>query len=420
MITLKLSLRSLWNRRGTAALTVLSIALSVSLLLGVDKLRTSARESFTQTVSGTDLIVGARSGPIQLLLYAVFRIGDATNNLSWASYQKISAHRQVAWSIPISLGDSHRGFRVLGTTEAYFEHLRYRQNRALEFAEGRRFSDLYDAVIGADVARELNYRVGQKIVVAHGTAVVNLQQHDDQPFTVVGILKTTGTPVDRTVHVSLQAIEAIHLNWRGGTRLPQGAGVDAKAARDADLTPKTITAFYLGLKSKVATFLIQRGVNEFPEEPLLAIMPAVALNQLWSLLGVAEKALLAIAAFVVLTGLLGMLSAILTSLNERRREMAVLRSVGARPRHIFVLMISEAGALAALGIALGVALNYLLITLAQPLLEARAGIYVTHTLLTTTQWQILGAVLLSALLIGALPAWLAYRRSLSDGLSIRT
>jgi putative ABC transport system permease protein len=420
MITLKLALRSLWNRRFTAALTVMTIALSVSLLLGVDKIRESARESFTQTVSGTDLIVGARSGPIQLLLYAVFRIGDATNNVSWESYQKITAHRQVAWAIPLSLGDSHRGFRVLGTTGAYFEHLRYRQNRALEFADGKPFADLYDAVIGADVARELNYQLGQKIIIAHGAAVVNLQQHDDKPFSVVGILKPTGTPVDRTVHVSLQAIEAIHIDWRGGTRAPGQYAIDAEQAREKDLEPKAITAFYLGLKSKIATFMIQRGINEFSEEPLLAILPAVALQQLWSLLGVAEKALLVIAAFVVLTGLLGMLSAILTTLNERRREMAILRSVGARPHHIFALMISEAGALALLGVALGVALTYALIAIAQPLLEARAGIFITLSALSQSQWLILLSIVISALLIGAIPAWLAYRRSLSDGMTIRT
>lgn len=420
MITLKLALRSLWNRRFTATLTILTIALSVSLLLGVDKIRESARESFTQTVSGTDLIVGARSGPIQLLLYAVFRIGDATNNVSWESYQKIIKHRQVAWAIPISLGDSHRGFRVLGTTDAYFEHLRYRQDRKLEFTSGAPFADLYDAVIGADVARELKYALGQKIVVAHGAAVVNLQQHDDKPFTVAGILKPTGTPADRTVHVSLQAIEAIHVDWRGGTRAPGRYAVDAEQARTMALEPKAITAFYLGLKSKIATFMIQRGINEFPEEPLLAIMPAVALQQLWNLLGVAEKALLVIAGFVVLTGLLGMLSAILTTLNERRREMAILRSLGARPRHIFVLMISEAGALASAGVALGVALTYALIALTRPLLEARAGIFISLDVLSMNQWLILLGIIASALLIGAVPAWLAYRRTLNDGMTIRT
>ena len=417
---LKLAFKSLWNRRFTASLTILTIALSVSLLLGVDKIRESARESFTQTISGTDLIVGARSGPIQLLLYAVFRIGDPTNNVSWASYQKIAAHRQVAWSIPISLGDSHRGFRVLGTTPAYFEHLRFRQNSKLEFNSGQPFNDLYDAVIGAQVARELNYQLGEKIVIAHGAAVVNLQSHDDKPFVVVGILKATGTPVDRTVHVSLQAIEAIHSDWRSGTRAPAGSAISAEAARALSLQPTTITAFYLGLKSKISTFMIQRGVNEYREEALLAILPAVALQQLWSLLGVAEKALLVIAGFVVLSGLLGMLSAILSTLNERRREMAILRSVGARPMHIFTLMIAEAGLLALLGIAIGVVLTYALILIAQPLLEARAGIFISLSLLKTSQWQLLGLIVLSALLMGAIPAWLAYRRSLSDGMSNRT
>ena len=127
MIVLRLALQSLRNRWLTALLTVLAIAVSIMLLLGVEKVRTGARQSFADTISGTDLIVGARSGSIQLLLYSVFRIGNATNNITWASYQDIAARPEIAWIVPLSLGDSHRGFRVLGTTPDYFAHYRYRQ-----------------------------------------------------------------------------------------------------------------------------------------------------------------------------------------------------------------------------------------------------------------------------------------------------
>src|SRR5580693_5747121 len=161
--TVTLAWKSLWNRRATALLTISAIAISVALLLGVQKLRTAARESFANTVSGVDLIVGARSGPLNLLLYSIFRIGDATANVSWKTYRKIAAHPDVAWTIPISLGDSHRGFRVLGTDLDYFAHYRYAGDRGLEFAEGGSWGDLYDAVLGADVASELHYRVGDSI-----------------------------------------------------------------------------------------------------------------------------------------------------------------------------------------------------------------------------------------------------------------
>ncbi|CAN0563203.1 unnamed protein product, partial [Laminaria digitata] len=213
MFTLKLAYKSLISRRVTVLLTLLAISLSVMLLLGVERIRTEARASFSNTISGTDLIVGARSGSLPLLLYSVFRIGNATNNISWASYQEIAADPNVAWTIPISLGDSHRGFRVLGTNSDYFKHFRYARSRQLGFTEGRQFEDLFDTVIGAEVADALGYRVDDRIIVDHGIGRIGFASHRDKPFRVSGILARTGTPVDRTGHVSLEGIEAIHIDW---------------------------------------------------------------------------------------------------------------------------------------------------------------------------------------------------------------
>ena len=418
MAILGLAWRSLVNRRGTAALTVMSIALSVTLLVGVERLRTEARASFANTLSGTDLIVGARSGQVQLLLYAVFRIGDATNNMSWQSYQDIAAHPRVAWTVPLSLGDSHRGYRVLGTTTAYFEHYRYARDRQLVIADGRPFDDLYDAVLGAEVAAALGYGLGDPIVIAHGASDVSFARHDDKPFQVVGILERTGTPVDRTVHVSLEGIEAIHVDWQGGAPLP-GLQVSAEQARAMDLTPKAITAALVGLKSKVATFQVQRYVNEYPEEPLSAILPGAALSQLWGLIGIAENALLIVSVFVVVVGLFGMLTALLTSLNERRREMAILRSVGARPAHVFSLIMGEAGFLTLLGVVSGLALLYGLLFAAQPIIEGRFGLYIAIGWLSGYELQLLGAIVAAGFLVGSIPSYRAYRLSLADGLSLR-
>jgi putative ABC transport system permease protein len=417
--TLTLAWKSLWNRRATALLTICAIAISVALLLGVQKLRTAARASFANTVSGVDLIVGARSGPLNLLLYSIFRIGDATANVSWKTYQKIATHPDVAWTIPISLGDSHRGFRVMGTDGNYFAHYRFGGDHELKFSSGGPFHDLYNTVLGADVARTLGYKLGDSIIVAHGVGNVSFAEHKDKPFRVVGILAPTGTPVDRTVHVSLEAITAIHIDWQSGMQAPPGYRVSAAEARHRDLTPDTLTAFLVGMRSRVMTFTMQRAINDYRQEPLLAILPGVALSQLWELVGVADTALMIVAAFVVLAGLLGMLTAILTSLNERRREMAVLRSVGARPRHIFALLIAEAGLLATLGVAAGIGLTYLLLFIGRPLLEKRSGIFVTVTGLSQTDIAILGGIIIAALLIGLLPAFRAYRNALSDGLQVR-
>jgi putative ABC transport system permease protein len=419
VIILRLALHSLRNRWVTAALTVFAIAVSVMLLLGVEKVRTGARVSFANTISGTDLVVGSRSGDVQLLLYAVFRIGNATNNISWESYRDIATQPEVAWIVPLSLGDSHRGFRLLGTTRDYFQHYRYRRDRGLAFTAGAPFEDLFDAVLGADVAAALGYRLGDPIVVAHGLGDTSFAEHDDKPFRVAGILAKTGTPVDRTVHVSLEAIEAIHVDWQSGARIP-GRSVSAVEVRRMDLEPKAVTAAMIGLKSKLATFKLQRFVNQYPQEPLSAILPGAALQELWSLVGTAETALTAISAMVVVTALLGMATMILATLNERRREMAILRSVGARPATILGLLAAEAGLLGVAGVALGVALLYGVLGIVRPVVDAHFGLYLEIGWPSPREGAALAAVIVAGLLAGLVPAARAYRFSVSDGMMVRT
>lgn len=415
---LRLALASLANRRATVLLTVFSIAVSVALLAGVERIRKEARSSFESTISGTDLIVGARSGPLQLLLYTVFRIGSPTNNVTWESYQAIARSALVAWTIPISLGDSHRGYRVLGTTQAYFDHYRFGSQRPLELAAGRAFAGVYETVLGAEVARELAYGLGTEIVIAHGVGKASFAQHDAYPFTVVGILERTGTPVDQTVHVPLAAIDAIH---DGPAGVPQAPGAAPPEERGAtpESEPSAITAFFVGLDNRLATFRMQRAINEYPEEPLLAILPGVALQELWGLVGVAETALLAVSAFVIVAGLLGLLAAILTSLNERRREMAILRSVGARPAHVALLLLSEAGLTAAAGAVLGIAGQHLLVFFARGPIEERLGIVLAQRWPGAFEAIVIVAVTAAAVLLALWPAWRAYRNSLADGLTIR-
>ncbi|MBJ7533503.1 ABC transporter permease [Rhodomicrobium vannielii ATCC 17100] len=419
MIIVRLALQSLANRWLTACLTILSIALSVMLLLGVEKVRTGARQSFADTISGTDLIVGARSGNLNLLLYSVFRIGNATNNITWKTYQDIQTNPDIAWIVPISLGDSHRGFRVMGTVPEYFAHYHYRRGQPLTFAAGAPFSDLFDAVIGADVAAQLGYRVGDKIVVAHGAGAVSFLEHDDKPFRVSGILAKTGTPVDRTVHVSLGAIEAIHVDWQSGARDPTKA-VSADDVREMDLTPKAITAAFVGLKSRLSAFRVQREINNYRQEPLSAILPGATLQELWGLVGTAETALSAVSGMVVITALLGMVTMILTTLNERRREMAILRSVGARPSTILSLLVVEAGVLTFLGVLAGTLLLYGALMGLQPYIDRTYGLHVAVDQPSADQLKILGGIVAAGFLAGLLPALRAYRLSLADGMTVRT
>lgn len=413
----RLTLKSILNRKFTAGLTIVSIAVSVFLLISVETIRSEAKSSFTNTVSGTDLLVGARSGSVQLLLYSVFRIGNATNNIDWRSYEEISSHPDVAWAIPISLGDSHKGFRVMGTHADYFKYFRYANEQALQFQSGKAFNGVYDAVLGADIAEQLGYQVGEQITLAHGVRDTHFARHDDKPFVVTGILRRTGTPVDRTIHVSLEGIEALHIDWQTGTRSREK--IDAEQALKHDLQPKQITAFMLGLKSKMAVFKLQRAINNYRKEPLLAILPGIALGELWQLIGIAEKALLAVAIFVLFNSFVGLLTVVLTSLNERRREIAILRSLGCKPRQVFVLLTLESCLFAVIGTLAGLLLYYAAILIAQPLLQSTMGLHIPLAWLGDRQLYFLLAVLSVSLLIGSIPGYRAYKYSLADGMSIK-
>ncbi len=422
MYFLRLAGKSAWNRRLTLGLMLFVITLSVCLLLAVERLRNDAREGFSHAVSGTDLVVGARTSPVQLMLYAVFRIGAATNNIAWQSYQDILHDPAVAWAVPLSLGDSHRGFAVVGTTPDYFSRFRYGDGQGLQLQQGRAFAadvdDLFAAVVGADVADKLGYQIGSKITLSHGTGDAALAEHADKPFKVVGILARTGTPVDSSVHISLQAMQAIHLDWQGGAPVP-GFSIAPEHARKFDLQPKEITAVLVGLHRRSMVFKLQRQINNKAGEALLAVLPGVALDQLWQVISIVERVLLAMSSLLVVLGSAGLLAVMLASLNERRRELAILRSAGAGPGHLFLMLMAESLGLTIAGAISGLLLLDVLTLAGKDWGQMHYGILIQPGLVNTTEIPLLGLVVLTGMLASIVPAWLAYRNSLADGLMPR-
>lgn len=414
---LALTWKSAWARKTSLILAILSIAVSLTLLLGVDIVRKQAKNSFLNTISQTDLIVGARSGPMNLLLYSVFRIGNATNNISYESFQKISNLPKVKWTIPLSLGDSHRGFRVIGTNLDYFKYFRYADNQGISFSKGKAFDDLYDAVIGADVAKKLGYKLGDKIILSHGTVSTEFAAHDDKPFRISGVLAPTGTPVDRSVHVSLAAIEAIHIDWADDIR--SQLKIDAESARKFGLTPKAITAFMVGLKKRIYTFKVQREINDYDEEPLLAIIPGSTLTDLWRTLGQFEKILLGVSLLVLVSALLSMLIMLLSTLNERRREMAILRAVGAHAYQVVLLFLVETCLILFAGCLLALGLLYGLLFVLKPVLLEQYGFAINITWLDTQQIIMILFIFVVGLLFSLIPGIIAYKNSLQDGLTLK-
>jgi putative ABC transport system permease protein len=224
--------------------------------------------------------------------------------------------------------------------------------------------------------------------------------------------------VDRTVIVSLEAIEAIHVDWKSGAQIP-GQVTAPDMIRQMVLEPQAITAALVGVKSRLQVFRLQRSINEYPHEPLLAILPGVALQELWQIVGIAETALIGVSAMVVVTALIGMMATIFSSLNERRREMAIFRAMGARPRVILALLVLEAVVMAAVGAIFGLGLLYLGLVLGQPLIDSAFGIWLPIEPPTLREaWVVLGVVAAGAI-VSMVPALRAYRMSLADGMMVR-
>jgi putative ABC transport system permease protein len=440
MFVLTLVRKSLTNRLLATSLTLASIALSVALLLGIENVRSGMRTSFSNTISRTDLIVGARGGSLQLLLYSVFGIGSPTNNVGWDTYERFRDHPAVAWTIPISLGDSHRGFRVVGTDSSFYEHFRYGGGRAVAFSAGAAPRTDHEVVLGHQVAQELGYAIGSDVVITHGLYGTGIMDHDEAPFRVVGILDRTFTPVDRSLYVTLEGVEAMHADFMsdpfgaGGspdfsTTPPSFAAPAADASAEAEeahahdaaaaTESRQITSFFLGARTRIATLQLQREINTFADEPVMAILPGVALAEMWRGVGYAEDALLVVTFFVVAVGLIGMLLSLYSSLEARRREMAILRAVGAGAPKIFGLLVLESGLLGLAGAVSGVALIYALLVLLKGFVESNFGLYLPIQPPTRTAWVYLAAVVVASFVIGIVPAVKAYRNSLSDGLTVR-
>lgn len=414
MIIFNLSLQSIRNRKSTALLTILSIALSVFLLLGVEKLRSGFKQSFLQTISGIDLIVGPRTSGTQLLLYAMFHIGNANNNVSIASLNELAARREVKWMVPISLGDSHRGFRVIGTTGDYFKHMKTIAGNHIEFSSGDNSIDHLEVVLGTSVAEKYNYNIGDEITLGHGTGEVSFIKHDREKFKVTGIMAATGLPIDQSLMVSLSSLEAMHNDWHPSKKLtsPEPSTIEIHE-------PEMISAAFFRLKSRVAILGFRQFVNQFKAEPLTAVIPGVAFAEIWRLISKAEIALLAVSALVAIIAIIGMVVTLLSSLNERRREMAILRSLGAKPINIFSLFIVESFVLSGLGIIIGSVTAYGVIWLVGDKVAKTVGLVLPLEAPAANEFIFIAIIFTMAFIGSIIPAISAYRMSLTDGLAIK-
>ena len=402
----------------TSLLCVASIALSVALLLGVERIKNGARDGFTNTISQTDLIVGAKGGPLQLVLYTVFRIGSPTNNIRFSSYTKIKSLPEVDWTIPISLGDAYRGYRVVGTDENFFKHYRYRRNQKIEVLNGKIPVGIFDVVLGYEVAQKFQHKTSDSIILSHGISEKSFMDHSVTPFKVVGILNPPATPIDRSIFITLEGMEAMHIGWDKGVP-GKNSTVTPENLKKENIHIGQITSFLLKTKNRIQTLKLQRKIDSFPEDPLMAVIPGLALHQLWKTLSYIENILYLISLCVLAVGLISVIVSLYTSLNERRREIAIFRALGAGAGKVVSLLLVESSLIVLVGTLIGTALLYLCLFIVRPYLESNFSLYLPNQFLSSTELIYLGSILLGGITAGFIPAIKAYRNSLQDGLTIQ-
>ncbi len=427
-----IAIESLKRRKTTAWLTFISITISISLLLSVDIIRTQVKSSFTRTVSGVDLIVGAPSGQLNLLLSSVFNIGTPTRGIDYKNVASLKSNKQVSWIIPLSLGDTHRGFRVVGTTNNFFTHFKYGDMQALSFSEGAPFEGALSTVIGADIASSLGYKVGDNIVISHGLGSVSFNNHDDHPFTISGILDKTGTPVDKAVYVTLQGLEAAHdiphatppsFNDNKATTAVRPDSDEheqhnSEPHHDGEaFEPQSVSVVMIGLKHRVTALQLQYQINQSKAEPLMAILPGMALAELWQIMGNVEALLLGLSGLIVICALIGLSTMLLATMRERYQEIAVLRTIGAGPLTLLLLIQIEAMLLTLLSAAVSIGLVTVLMYALKPWLSSTYGLFLSTPLFGQSSVVILILILSSTYLVSLFPAMAAYKRGLHAGLN---
>jgi putative ABC transport system permease protein len=415
--TFGLALASAWSRRSTLGLIALAMALATGTVLSLQRMSERSQEHFSQAIAGTDLIIGSKGNETQLVLSSVFHLGRPPDPLPWASAQRIAQLPGVAWAIPLTIGDAHRGFVVIGTDDRWLTHFKYGENQSLNLAQGQWFGPLFEVVLGAQVAAQLGYALGQSVVLEHEAAeAAHHAAHGDKPFKVTGILRATGTPVDRSLFVSLGSLQAIHLGWQSG--LPGlSAAIPANLVQKFDLSPKVISALLVGLSNRASTLEAKRFLTTNSGEPVTVALPGVEIEALWKDLKWVQAGLVFAGALVGAASLLGLIAVFLAGMQERRRELAVLRAVGLSAPGVSLMLLFEACLVSLSGVLIGWSAVQIGAYFGNDYLLRTLGFGLQGWWPSARQWIWIGLVISLSLVAALLPVWRVYRQTLADGLA---
>jgi putative ABC transport system permease protein len=315
------------------------------------------------------------------------------------------------------LGDSHRGFRVVATKPNYFEHIKYANKQSLTFSKGGAFSELSEAVLGSDVAEKLSYSVGSNIQITHGSVESTGNKHDDFSFKVTGVLNKTGTPIDQAVFLDLSGYELLHLGWKSGKKVLSLEDIDLSSLPDDALTPKTITAAFVGLKSKLTLFNFSKSIREYPKEAISAVIPGIALSELWSIVGLVDKGFQLLSWIIIAISLIAMVTLIIASLDNRKQEMTIYRANGASPKFLAAMVIYESLVIGLVAIIGAVILVSVVTYVATNQLNLALGISPSFKWISLDEIKVFSIILLAGVLSSLIPAAMVFRKNLHQTLS---
>ena len=414
---LSLLLKSMRSRIIPTSLVTISLTASMVLLLSIERIQQGAEEGFNQSISGVDAIIGPRSSSIELVLYTVFHLGRPTNNITTKTVNDVKIRGDISWLVPIALGDSHKGFRVVATEPNYFEHIKYANGQPLVFSKGVAFAELSEAVLGSDVAEKLSYTVGSKIQITHGSVESIGSKHDDFSFVVTGILNKTGTPIDQAIFLDLKGYELLHLGWKSGKKIFNLDDINLSSLPEDALIPKTVTAAFIGLKSKLTLFNFSKNIREYPKEAISAVIPGIALSELWSIVGLVDKGFQLLSWIIIAISLIAMVTLIIASLDNRKQEMTIYRANGASPKFLAMMVLCESLVIGLTAIVGAIILVTIVTYFATVQLNLALGISPSFKWISMGEITVFSFILLAGALSSLIPAVMVFRKNLHQTLS---
>lgn len=408
--------RSLRQHALSTAVTLAATALASGLVMSVFSIQKQSYEAFTGGSTGFDAVLGARGSQLQLVLNTVFHLETSPGNIPWTLYQDLDDDPRVSAAVPFASGDNFFGFRVVGTTQQYFTDIEYMDGRKFEVEEGGRFFDpgYMEAVIGSFAARRTGLGYGDTFSPYHGLAFNPDQQHAEE-YTIVGVLKPTNTPADRVIWIPIEGIFRMGGHVLRGTG--EGEAYVPEAGEEIPDEHKEVSAVMLKFRAPTAGFELDRLINKQGKVATLAFPIGLVMADLFNKIGWVNRVFELVAYLVVLVSAGAILASIYNTINERRREFAILRALGARRSTVFSAIVFEAAAIAALGALLGFAVYAVILGGAAIVVRAQTGVvlevfrYDAVLILTP-----LGMVALGAL-AGILPAIKAYTTDVADNLA---